>query len=368
VAASSSAGPNTTSCSSSSEIRSRASAARSGSAATGPSGKPSRHAARSSPRGTTEATSNRAGRLWPSSSPSGWQPSSNHPAEHSVQLQPEPTAACAPDARVGAVASGRCRHAQQPVRPVADGWEAVDRVRRQRPVGQKRPQCPHDCPQGIPRRGLVCRITRNPADAADPPRASATARPTMSTWTTEELWAFLDYTADHRLHAAFVTLATAARPPAHLGRLWRWRPACIPRSSRSGWGTPTCRSPSTSTATSPRACTAPPLIGSPASSSAPAETLGEVMVSKRLAKRSARAPDPLVYKGKAVPERGVEPLCPFGQTGLSRPRIPFRHPGPSDDQLTGDAAAGPEHSATAVAPASLSVHPPRPRHLTRVSP
>ena len=28
-----------------------------------------------------------------------------------------------------------------------------------------------------------------------------------------------------------------------------------------------------------------------------------------------------------VPERGVEPLCPFGQTGLSRPRIPFRHPG-----------------------------------------
>ena len=30
---------------------------------------------------------------------------------------------------------------------------------------------------------------------------------------------------------------------------------------------------------------------------------------------------------KSVPERGVEPLCPFGQTGLSRPRIPFRHPG-----------------------------------------
>ena len=29
----------------------------------------------------------------------------------------------------------------------------------------------------------------------------------------------------------------------------------------------------------------------------------------------------------AVPERGVEPLCPCGQTGLSRPRIPFRHPG-----------------------------------------
>ena len=69
-----------------------------------------------------------------------------------------------------------------------------------------------------------------------------------------------------------------------------------------------------------------------------------------------------------VPERGVEPLCPFGQTGLSRPRIPFRHPGPNHDQLTGDAAAGPEHSATAVALASLSVRSPRHEHLTRVSP
>ena len=51
---------------------------------------------------------------------------------------------------------------------------------------------------------------------------------------------------------------------------------------------------------------------------------------------------------REVPERGVEPLCPFGQTGLSRPRIPFRHPGQSHDQLIGHAAAGPEHSATAV--------------------
>jgi hypothetical protein len=35
------------------------------------------------------------------------------------------------------------------------------------------------------------------------------------------------------------------------------------------------------------------------------------------------------YRGNQdrVPERGVEPLCPCGQTGLSRPRIPFRHPG-----------------------------------------
>jgi hypothetical protein len=72
--------------------------------------------------------------------------------------------------------------------------------------------------------------------------------------------------------------------------------------------------------------------------------------------------------GDVVPERGVEPLCPFGQTGLSRPRIPFRHPGPSHNEPIGDAAAGPEHSATAAARASLSVGPPRPKHLTRVSP
>jgi integrase len=52
------------------------------------------------------------------------------------------------------------------------------------------------------------RIQRNPADAADPPRASATARPTMNTWTAEQVRAFLDYTTDHRLHTAFVVLAT----------------------------------------------------------------------------------------------------------------------------------------------------------------
>jgi integrase len=65
------------------------------------------------------------------------------------------------------------------------------------------------------------RITRNPADAADPPRASATARPTMKTWSAEELRAFLDYTAEHRLHAAFVTLATTGmRRGETLGLRW----------------------------------------------------------------------------------------------------------------------------------------------------
>ena len=52
------------------------------------------------------------------------------------------------------------------------------------------------------------RIARNPADAADPPRASAVVRPTMMTWTADQVRAFLDYTAEHRLHAAFVVLAT----------------------------------------------------------------------------------------------------------------------------------------------------------------
>ncbi len=45
-----------------------------------------------------------------------------------------------------------------------------------------------------------------------------------------------------------------------------------------------------------------------------------------------------------VPGRGVEPLCPCGQTGLSRPRIPFRHPG-----------RGPNQCATAVAEHGYSV-------------
>ena len=52
------------------------------------------------------------------------------------------------------------------------------------------------------------RIPRNPADAADPPRASAVVRPTMTTWTAEQVRAFLDHTAGHRLHAAYVLLAT----------------------------------------------------------------------------------------------------------------------------------------------------------------
>lgn len=65
------------------------------------------------------------------------------------------------------------------------------------------------------------RIARNPADASDPPRASAVVRPTMTTWTADRVRAFLDHTAEHRLHAAFVLLATTGmRRGEALGLRW----------------------------------------------------------------------------------------------------------------------------------------------------
>ena len=65
------------------------------------------------------------------------------------------------------------------------------------------------------------RIPRNPADAADPPRTTATARPTMHTWTAEQVRHFLELTAEHRLHAAFVLLATTGmRRGEALGLRW----------------------------------------------------------------------------------------------------------------------------------------------------
>jgi integrase len=65
------------------------------------------------------------------------------------------------------------------------------------------------------------RIARNPADAADPPRSAATARPTMTTWSAHQVRAFLEHTADHRLHTAFVVLATTGmRRGECLGLRW----------------------------------------------------------------------------------------------------------------------------------------------------
>ncbi len=52
------------------------------------------------------------------------------------------------------------------------------------------------------------RLSRNPSDTADPPRATSSGRPEMTTWTSAELRAFLDRTRADRLHAAWLLLAT----------------------------------------------------------------------------------------------------------------------------------------------------------------
>ncbi len=65
------------------------------------------------------------------------------------------------------------------------------------------------------------RLVRNPADAADPPRASADNRPAMKTWTAQQVGTFLVHTAEHRLYAAFVVLATTGmRRGEALGLRW----------------------------------------------------------------------------------------------------------------------------------------------------
>jgi integrase len=65
------------------------------------------------------------------------------------------------------------------------------------------------------------RVARNVADNADPPRAAATTRPTMTTWSAEQTRAFLAHTADNRLHAAWAVLATTGMRRAEcLGLRW----------------------------------------------------------------------------------------------------------------------------------------------------
>jgi integrase len=66
------------------------------------------------------------------------------------------------------------------------------------------------------------RVPRNVADSADPPRAAASSRPEMKTWSAEQVRAFLDHTAAHRLRAAWVVLATTGMRRAEcLGLRWR---------------------------------------------------------------------------------------------------------------------------------------------------
>ncbi len=65
------------------------------------------------------------------------------------------------------------------------------------------------------------RLARSPADAADPPQASASARPEMTTWTAAELRTFLDGVRGDRLYAAFLMLATTGmRRGEVLGLRW----------------------------------------------------------------------------------------------------------------------------------------------------
>ena len=65
------------------------------------------------------------------------------------------------------------------------------------------------------------RLVRNPADAADPPRAASAGIPEIVTWTAEQLGAFLHGMRDHRLYTAFLLLATTGmRRGEALGLRW----------------------------------------------------------------------------------------------------------------------------------------------------
>jgi integrase len=65
------------------------------------------------------------------------------------------------------------------------------------------------------------RLARNPADAADPPRASEEGRPDSLTWTPDQLRAFLEATRTSRHWAAYLLLATTGlRRGEALGLRW----------------------------------------------------------------------------------------------------------------------------------------------------
>lgn len=76
----------------------------------------------------------------------------------------------------------------------------------------------HRAPKDAVRWG---RLARNPADAADPPRTSASSSPDIKTWTADELRRFLEHHADDRLYAAWLVLATTGmRRGEALGLRW----------------------------------------------------------------------------------------------------------------------------------------------------
>jgi integrase len=66
------------------------------------------------------------------------------------------------------------------------------------------------------------RLARNPADAADPPKAGEASRPESITWTPDQLRAFLEGTRSSRHRTAYLLLATSGmRRGEALGLRWR---------------------------------------------------------------------------------------------------------------------------------------------------
>jgi integrase len=65
------------------------------------------------------------------------------------------------------------------------------------------------------------RISRNPLDAADPPRTKGDGTKEMKTWTKEELKSFLEYISDDRLYGLWYTIAfTGMRRGEAIGLRW----------------------------------------------------------------------------------------------------------------------------------------------------
>jgi integrase len=66
------------------------------------------------------------------------------------------------------------------------------------------------------------RLARNPADAADPPKATAASRPESTTWTADQLRTFLERTRTSRFSAAYHLIATTGlRRGEALGLRWQ---------------------------------------------------------------------------------------------------------------------------------------------------
>ncbi len=64
-------------------------------------------------------------------------------------------------------------------------------------------------------------ISRNPLDAADPPRKKGDGTKEMKTWSAEQLGAFLTSVRDERLHSLWHTIAmTGMRRGEALGLRW----------------------------------------------------------------------------------------------------------------------------------------------------